>query len=63
VKATITLDEAEITNLIRQHLLKVQGINKIAGMKFNVEVDRADDRPFFTDVTVSVELKELSEKI
>jgi hypothetical protein len=58
MKATITLDEAEITNLIRQHLLKVNGIDKIQGTKFKVEIDRHDELAVFTGVEVTVELKE-----
>jgi hypothetical protein len=57
MRATITLDEDEITNLIRQHLLKVQGIDKIQTTRFNVEIDH-DERPIFTGVEVTVELKE-----
>jgi hypothetical protein len=37
MKAIITFDETELTNLIRQQLLKVKGIDKIQGMTFKVE--------------------------
>lgn len=57
MKAVITFSPNEIANLVRQHLLKVQGIDKIQGMTCKAELD-SDECPCFTGVEVNVELKE-----
>jgi hypothetical protein len=57
MKATITFSPDEVAHLVRQHLLKVKGVSKVANIAFKT-TQFQDDAPEFDKVEVTVELVE-----
>ena len=58
VKATITIGENELTQIVRDRVGNLTGVEEITGVKFKVEYNRVDEFSHFAGVDVSVELKE-----
>lgn len=57
MKAVISIHEDELRNIIRAHLNKVAGVDKIINILFKATCDR-DELPEFAGVEIQVELKE-----
>ena len=56
MKATIKLSSDEINNIIRQHLYRVKGIQKITEFAPVLPYDRQDETHSFDGIEVTVEL-------
>lgn len=55
--AQITIGQDDLAKLVRQSLENIVGIQKIGSIRFLADVDH-DERPYFTNCTIQVELKE-----
>lgn len=57
MNATINLTAQEIATLIRSHILKVAGVEKITDIQFRCDTDQSE-LPFLEDCAITVVLKE-----